>query len=332
MFRLLAFFILASGALASSCVPANQPNVSGAVIELPKLPAYPKDGKIPPALKNHFVFLDRQNSDKMIVTLPAKNSTRTIVGRMTLNIGVCPSVNNEVKTNGADFEYEYELTNLPSAHQPLSRWIQPLPFKVPVNILAAPIGWRGNEANPDESIQARNIDYLKEVTKLVDTSRVNNVIQRKIDWFLLDGSGVVPSATLKHYRMRTQALPGIVVIYFEGGATTIKDMIWGDSSWPPRVLGQVLALNWTENDSVSLLAVGPKFDPGVSQSAIANDYFNVIDRAIKQKRLLTSTFLAEAMSRLVVLSGSSDLPPWTSKPVTPLEKRILAGMDLSLKR
>ena len=126
MLRLLIFCSAFASFAVASCITANQPNDNGAVIELPKLPVYPTDGKILPALKNRFVFLDGQNSDKMIVTLPAKNSTRTIVGRMTLNIGVCPSLTNQIKKNGADFEYEYQLTNLPAAHQPLRRWVQPL--------------------------------------------------------------------------------------------------------------------------------------------------------------------------------------------------------------
>ena len=249
---------------------------------------------------------------------------------MTLKIGVCPSLTIEIKKNGADFEYEYQLTNLPAAKQALSRWVQPLPFKVPVKLLAVArsSGWMGSEANPDESSQSRNIDYLKDVTRLVDTNRVNNVIQRKIDWFSLVNPGVAPGATVQPYRMRTKALPGIVVVYFEGGAVTIKDMIWGDSSWPPDMLGQVLALDCTENDSVSVLTIAPKFDPGTSRATIAKDYFSVIDGAIKHKRLRTSTFLQEAMLRL--MAGTSGASPWASTPVTPLEKRIFLGMELSL--
>jgi hypothetical protein len=325
MFQLLIFCSALASFAVASCITANQPNDNGAVIELPKLPVYPADGKIPPALKNRFVFLDGQNNYKMIVTLPAKNSTRTVVGRMTLNIGVCPSLTNEIKKNGADFEYEYQLTNLPAAHQPLSRWVQPLPFKVPVKLLAVArsSGWMGSEANPDESIRSRNIDYLKDVTKSVDTNRVNSVIQRKIDWFSLVNPGLAPGATVQPYRMRTKALPGIVVMYFEGDAVTT-----GNSSWPPDMLDQVLAMYTTENDSVSLLTVGPKFDPGANRANIAKDYFTVIDGAIKQKRLRTSPFLQEAMSRL--MSGAAHVTPWASKPVTPLEKQISWGIELSL--
>ena len=329
MLRLLIFYSAFASFAVASCITANQPNDNGAVIELPKVPVYPADGKIPPALRNRFVFLDGQDSDKMIVTLPAKNSTRTIVGRMTLNIGVCPSLTNQIKKNGADFEYEYQLTNLPAAHQPLRRWVQPLSLKVPVKLLAVArsSGWMGSEANPDESIRSHNNDYLKDVTKSVDTNRVNSAIQRQIDWFSLVNPGIVPGATVQPYRMRTKALPGIVVMYFEGGAVT-KDMIWGNSSWPPDILDQVLAMNTTENDSVSLLTVGPKFDPGANRANIAKDYFIVIDGAIKQKRLGTSPFLQEAMSRL--MSGSAVGTPWAHKPVTPLEKQIFWGIELSL--
>jgi hypothetical protein len=96
----------------------------------------------------------------------------------------------------------------------------------------------------------------------------------------------------------------------------------------PDMLGQVLSLDWTENNSVSALTVAPKFDPGTSRTLIANDYFNIINGAIMQKRLLTSAFLQEALSRLKMGAGSAT--PWTTKPVTPLEKQILSGMEFSL--
>lgn len=330
MFRLLAFFALASVALASSCISANQPNVSGAVVELPAIPVYPKNGNFPPALKDRFVFLDAEDSTKIIVTLVSEDLTRTIVGRMTLNIGVCPSMTLGIKKNGEEFEYQYQLTNRAAAQQPLSRWVQPLPFKAAVQVAAGPGGWLGSEVNPDENIQARNIEYLKTVTQLVDADRAKSLpsIRHKLEWFAQMTEFVIPPGISQNFGMRTKALPGIVVMYFEGGAVEVKDMIGGDSNWPPNMLDQVLALDNTENDSVSALAVGPKFDPGTNRDAIAKDYFSVIDGAIKQKRLITSPFLQEAMSRL--MSGAANVTPWVSKPVTSLEKQIFVGMGLSL--
>ena len=330
MFRLLAFFALASVALASSCIPPNQPNGSGAVVELPAIPVYPKNGKIPPALKDRFVFLDAEDSTKIVVTLVAEDLTRTIVGRMTLNIGVCPSMTLGIKKNGENFEYEYQLTNRAAAQQPLGRWVQPLPFKAAVQVAAAPAGWLGSEVNPDESIQASNAEYLKTVTQLVDADRAKSLpsIRHKLDWFSQMTEYVIAPGASQDFRMRTKASPGIVVTYFEGGPVEVKDMIWGDSNWPPNMLDQVLAFDNTENDSVSVLGVGPKFDPGTNRVAIAKDYFSVIDGAIKQKRLRRSPFLQEAMSRL--MSGAANVAPWVSKPVTPLEKQIFLGMGLSL--
>jgi len=323
---------LAFAFAAGSCMAATQPNDSGSVIELPTLPVYPKDGKFPPALKDRFVFLTEKDGIGAIATLPSDdpNTPRKIAERITLKIGVCPLLTVGVTKLDGTFNYEYQLSNLQGAKQTLGTWVQPLPFKVPVEIVTAPVGWRGSEADPDESILTRNLSYLVEITELVDKDRAqllqNGMIKRKIDWFSLDDPQVLlPGAALGPYKLRTKALPGIVVTYFEGDS-----LIGGDSSWPGGVLDQVLALNWAENDSVSLLTIGPKFDPGVSRSTIAKDYLSVIDGAIKQKRLRTSPFLVEAMSRMVVLSNAGNVTPWASKPVTPLEKQILLGMELSL--
>jgi len=325
------FGFLAFAFAAGSCMDANRPNVSGSVIELLTLPVYPKGGKIPPSLKDRFVFLTDKESIEAIVTFPSDdaNMARAIAEKITLKYGVCPSLTVGVTKLDGSLNYEYQPSNLKGAKQEIVTWVQPLPFNVPVEVLAAPVGWRGSEANPDESIQAKNLSYLAEITGLVDKDRAqllhNRMIRRKIDWFVLDGPGIVPSSALGPFKLRTKALPGIVTAYFEG-----ESLISASSDWPPGLLGQVLTLNWTENDSVSLLTIGPKFDPGVSQSTIAKDYLSVIDGAIKQERLLPSPFLLEAMSRLMVISNAGNVGPWAAKPVTPLEKQIFGGMGLSL--
>ena len=332
MLRLLIFCSALASLAVASCITANQPNDSGVVIELPTLPVYPKDGKIPPTLKNRLVFLTKKDSIKAIATLPSDdpNTPRKIAERITLQIGVCPSLTVSVTKLDGTFNYEYRLSNLKGAKQPLGTWVQPLPFKVPVEVVAAPGGWRGSEADPNESILTRNLSYLVGITELVDKDRArrlqNGVIKRKIDWFSLDEPQLMlPGAALGPYKLRTKALPGILVSYFEGNS-----LIGGDSNWPGDLLDQVLALNWTENDSVSLLTIGPKFDPGVSRSTVAKDYLSVIDGAIKRKRLRISPFLAEAMSRLMLISSAGNVTPWVSQPVTPLEKQFFSGMELSL--
>lgn len=326
------FGFLAFAFAAASCMSANQPNDSGSMIELPTLPIYPKDGKIPQVLKDRFVFLTEKDGIGAIATLPSDdpNTPRQIAERITLKIGACPSLTVGVTKIDGTFNYEYRLSNLKGAKQTLGTWVQPLPFKVPVEVVAAPGGWRGSEVDPDESILTRNLSYLVGITGLVDKDRArliqNHMIKRKIDWFSLDEPQVLhPGATLGSYKLRTKALPGIVLTYFKGDS-----LIGGDSTWPGDVLDQVLALNWTENDSVSLLTIGPKFDPGVSRTTIKKDYFSIIDGAIKQKRLQPSPFLVEAMSRLMALSDAGNAVPWAAKPATPLEKQIFAAMELSL--
>lgn len=323
MFRFLALVFA-----AASCMGACQPNNSGLAIELPRLPVYPKDGRIPPALKDRFVFLNEQDNNEAIVTLPSNdtNAARTIAEKITLKIGICPSLTVGITKTDGSFNYEYRLANLKGAKQTLGTWVLPLPFKTSAEVIASPGGWRGSEANPDESIQAGN---LRAITGSGDQGRAQllraTMIKRKIDWFSQNDPGVARNAVLGLYKVRSKALPGIVVSYFEGDS-----LIGADSSWPPNVLDQLLALNWTENDSVSLLTIGPKFDPNLSRSAIAKDYLGVIDGAIKQKRIRTSAFLVEAISRLTVMSSGGRVTPWASKPVTPLEKQIFLRIELSL--
>jgi hypothetical protein len=310
----------------------SQSNTSGLAIELPALRVYPQDGKFPLALRDRFVFLTEKDGMGAVATLPSDgpNTPRKIAERITLNIGVCPSLRAGVTKRDGIFSYEYRLSNLKGAKQKLATWVEPLPFKLPVEVVTAPGGWRGSEVDPDESILARNLGYLVGITELVDKDRAhllqNGTIKRKIDWFALDEAQVLqPGAALGPLKLRTKASPGIITAYFEGDS-----LIGGNSNWPGGVLDQVLALNWTENDSVSLLTIGPKFDPGVSRSAIAEDYLGVIDRAIKQKRLPTSPFLLEVMLRLKMIPSASNVTPWASKPETPLEKQIFLGMELSL--
>ncbi|MDP8988717.1 MAG: hypothetical protein M3N41_01385 [Acidobacteriota bacterium] len=325
MFPLLLAFALVH------CAPgtADQPNDSGFAIELPALPVYPKDGNIPATLKDRFVFLDQQTNQFIVAFEPIKGSkARTITQRTSLATGVCPSLTAAFKKNetGA-IDYEYHVANLAGARQELSTWILPLAFREPVRILRAPLGWYGAEANLDETGQANAFEVM---TYSLSKDRVqqlrSSMIKRKVDWY----ARIAPRQQRGPYRITSKALPGIVTTYFQGFFLPTAN-----SSWPPEVLGQVLTLSSTENNSVSLLTVGPKFDPSVKRSTIASDYRTVLDRAIKQKRLRPSAFLSEALARLTELAidpANQTSIKLTSQPSTPLERQILSALELSLSQ
>jgi hypothetical protein len=326
MFPLLLAFVLAQCATGV----ANQPNDSGLAIELPALPIYPRDGNLPAALKDRFVFLDQQTNEIIVAFEPIKGSTaRSITRRTSLATGVCPSLTTAFKKNDTGaIDYEYQAANLAGARQELSAWVLPLAFREPVRITRVPLGWYGAEANPNETIQAGAFEAM---TYSLDKDRIQqlrtSMIRRKVDWFARSVEGnIAPRQTRGPYRITSQALPGVVTAYFEGSA-----VFSANSSWPPEVLDQMLTLNWTENNSVSLLTLGPKFDPSVKKSAIATDYVTVIDRAIKQKRLRPSAFLAEVMKQLSAGAINSGIHP-ASQPSTPLEKQILSGLEWSLSQ
>src|ERR1700730_17543504 len=110
------FGFLAFAFAASSCIPVN-PNNSGVVIELPTLPLYPKDGKIPQALKDRFVFLTEKDGIGAIAALPSDdpNTARQIAERITLKTGVCPLLTVGVTKLNGNYNYDYQLSNLKDA-------------------------------------------------------------------------------------------------------------------------------------------------------------------------------------------------------------------------
>ncbi|MDP9113709.1 MAG: hypothetical protein M3O20_08510 [Acidobacteriota bacterium] len=317
------------------CAPGtdNQPNDSGRAIELPALPVYPKDGIFPVALKDRFVFLDQQTNQFIVAFRTTKGSTtRSIAQRTSLATGVCPSLTASFKKNetGA-IDYEYQVANLAGVRQELSTWVLPLAFREPVRITRAPLGLYGAEASPDKTIQAGAFEAM---TYALSKDRIqqlqNTMIRRKVDWFARSVDGIAPRQARGPYRITSKALPGIVTTYFQRFFLPTAN-----SSWPPEVLGQVLTLSSTENNSVSLLTVGPKFDPGIKQSEIASDYRTVIVHAIKQKRLRPSAFLSEALARLTELAidpANQISFKVTSQPSTPLERQILSALELSLSQ
>jgi hypothetical protein len=325
LFRLLIFYVALASFAAAAC-PENRPNDNGAFVELPKLPTYPKDGKFPPAFKDQYVFLT-EKGDEALVTFPSEagEMTRQIAEKIVLKTGICPAVALSITKTELGFVYEYQVSNLNGATQPIAVWALPLPFRETVAVSTS-FDWHGTESNPTPDLQASNLAYIMDITQLVDKERAqqlrNRMMKRKIDWYKVEDKGPVVT-TISPFKVRSKALPGIVMPYFQG-----ESVIGASSNWPPDVLGQALTLNWAENDSVSLLMVGPKFEPGTNRVAMAMDYLGVIDDAIKDKRLRTSPFLEEAKARL--LSGAGRGAPWASKPVTSLEKQILSGMELSL--
>src|SRR5437868_5135601 len=81
------------------CVERGQQgaDLKGLTAELPPIPLYPTDGKIPPDLQNRFVFLDEKTYEVVVafstnlLQSDSKNQPGTRVNeRMPLAIGVCP--------------------------------------------------------------------------------------------------------------------------------------------------------------------------------------------------------------------------------------------------
>lgn len=319
--------------------PPEHPPVT---IELPPVPPYPKDGKIPDILKDRFVFLDEEKQE-LVVSFPSELSDSEdlrrrggrITDRLPLRIGGRPVLEVSIVMEGdRRFKYSFRIENRPEARQDITAWRLPLRCTDAVEFLVVPDGWGTSVHELDRAFRANATETMTLTWGEEQKTRLQRIHSfRYVGWWSTgDHVRVIPPGErLGPFGFKTTARPGIVRPFFQGQPGHFGTR----SGWPEQVGHQLIAFSFVESDSVSIPTIGPKFDASVDSSVIAKDFLSSIEGLVKNGELSRpSEFLAETTSILSMLARpgqqSRRAVKWVSTPGNILEQQIQMAIQISL--
>ena len=326
-------------------------------VELPPVPPYPDNGKIPEELRHRLVFLDVETGE-LIVSFPRYSDFEEleagqemeggrIKDRVALEILTCPSLSVAIYPSGDPRSrahvYHYRLHNRRQARQSIWQMVLPIPLTqeaMPVYDLVPPYGWHVPQWDgPEEGEFMQNRlhamtfswgDAFREEVR-------RSMIRRRVTWHAALSKYVMePGNTLDAYMLSTEARPGIVRAYIQGA---IEGSLWEPdsprSNWGEMVCDQLWAFHWLENSSLSIATIGPKFSPDAEKRLIAADFLSSLEELIQAGELAEeSPFIRKVLGLLETVAaggdGAVEAAYWPSDPETDFQAEILMAIRLSL--
>lgn len=324
-------------------------------VELPPVPAYPPNGKIPEELHDRLVYLDVEAGD-LIVSFPPRSDFEglepdqemeggRIKDRMFLAIGTCPSLNVAIYPSGESpmrgHVYHYRLHNRRQARQSIREMVLPIPLtqvSLPVYDLVSPYGWHVSQwdgPKEGESTPSRLRAMTFTWGDAFREERRQSMIRRRVDWHAaLSRHRLEPGNTLDAYMFSSEARPGIVRAYIAGAIEGFPRPHSPKLSWGERVDNQVWAFDWLENNSLSIATIGPKFSPDSDNRLIALDFLDSLEDLIRTGELEgESPFIRKVLRLLETVAadgGAVDADHWPSETETDFQAEVLMAIRLSL--
>jgi hypothetical protein len=303
------FFLIAATGLA-------QQRETAGLTDFP-VPAWPADGKVPPELKDKYVFIDLARNE-YVLAYPSKLGTPDFekdpgemrIARFELQRGVEPAINVAVTALGQKYKYDYTVRNAPNARQAIDSWN----IVIPENSSALthhPEKW-GSVVQKERKLQMKKPDWIKGGSSAF--------------WFILSQDDVISAGGSKGgFVLESDLLPGFTLAYFR---KALAFMGPSTATVPKPVLEQVDALLKLEYNSKTLAAIGPKFPAGTAGQVIVADFVEGID-------LLTRTGELDPNSEFVK-SVTAELKAGVptriaAQPRNETETQIVNALKVSLR-
>ncbi|MCY3757977.1 MAG: hypothetical protein OXG96_09670 [Acidobacteria bacterium] len=319
-------------------------------VELPPVPAYPSNGEIPEELHDRLVYLDEETGE-LVLSFPLYPAFEglgprqeliggRVVEKAPLGIASCPSLSvaiyqpGDPRTRG--YVYRYRIQNRLQARKSIGQILLPVPLKqqeMGLSGLVRPHGWGVDdwelpEARVEERSKAMSSswgeDYRREVR--------HSMLRRRINWHAqLTQYTLAQGKALEPFGFTTEALPGIVRAYVVGSPSVISTR----SNWVEELRGQKWAFNFSENNSLSISTIGPKFPPDADKRLIASDFLGSLEELIRTGEMEgESPFIQKVLPLLETVAGgvgeAVEAAVWPSETETDFEAEILMALRLSL--
>jgi hypothetical protein len=288
-----------------------------------QVPAWPKDGKIPPQFVTRYVFYDN-DTDEFVIAFPenlgtpeyARSHGALKIFRVQSNRTARAIITFGVTLVDGKYRYAYRVENRAEARRPVTLWDLVLPQQLEDKIVA-PLLWRGAPTDTD----------IPAVGEALGTPGSKGVV---VSWYFDDEHApIAPGKALDGFVLTTTKKPGITLAYVTGG------YIENTPDLPDAVESQrEIAMSYSGNRQ-TVPMVGPLFPASTSRAVIAANLFAGINRMVASGQLQAqSPAVREALERLKDYSANVGL----QTPMTlneqgrgAFEKALLNAVVLAMK-
>lgn len=315
-------------------------------VELPPVEVYPENGRIVGEARFQYVFIDKV-ARELVVTIDKKVDETTIEPvanpedpeqRLTERIPLAIDPNPELKgafepSEHGRYTYRYSLANGQRAIGPIVRFILSLP-SLPEQEIGSPSTWSVTQFAPPEHIAAglREANYGPSAWRVKQESRLRrDYYPTCVRWTAR--TPLVAGGRAEGFQIRSAQRPGLLRAFVQGinFGVSIRNPL------PTFVKEFLYPFNAVENNSLSTLVIGPKFDTGTDSKTIIDDYVANMKEAIEIGMLSSqSSFYAQFVAQSADLQVSTGtkrmeiISKLTSEATSVFEQTIAEAIRASL--
>ncbi|MBI4471872.1 MAG: hypothetical protein HY646_04330 [Acidobacteria bacterium] len=290
------------------------------------VPAWPQDGKIPPELKEKYVFVDLPKNE-YVVAYPENLGTDTFaqnpgalrINRYELLRDVAPAVSVEITAaKPGVFKYAYTVANGGRVKQSIDQWILVLPEQSVKDAIRQPDGWFAI-IQKGRTFKLKNPEWIRSGSAAIwSFHKLEKVVQ--------------PGTSLKGFELESELRPGFNVAYFRR-SESIDVKVATHGNVPKVVKDQIDQVLAIEYNSRTALVMAPKFDKSADDHVIAGDFIQGILTLSRAGALdLTSEFTRSVLNELTAIKpGTKGTPVRLTVPAkTAVETEILNALKACL--
>ena len=318
--------IVAAIVLLIASISNAQQQETAALTDFP-VPAWPADGVIPPALKDHYVFVDLEKNE-YVVAYPGNLGTPAFekdgpgplkIARYELLRNVAPGLIAEVtRASSTKYRFVYTVMNSPAAKQSIDQWLLVVPLQAANDSIKHPAGWFA-VVQKGRTFKLKNPEWVRNGAAAI--------------WsFEKDAEVIPPGATKKGFDLESELKPGFTVGYFRK-AESVAAVVAVSGNVPKAVKDELDSLLTVEYNSRTLLTIGPKFDKAVDDRTVALDFIEGINSLSHSGALdPNAEFVKNTLSELKgIPPGGGSAVKLTSEARTPVEIEVLNALKASLR-
>lgn len=323
--RFLLRLIGVIGVISGSFLIAQQQDVVS-LSDFP-VPAWPQDGKVPPELKDKYVFIDLAKNE-YVVAYPENLGTETFatnpgalkINRYELLRNTAPSISLAVtSTPAGKFKYAYTISNGATAKQSIDQLIVVLPEAAAKDAIVHPEGWMAI-VQKGRNFKLKDPQWLKNGAAAVwSFHKIEQTIQ--------------PGASKTGFELESELRPGFTVAYVRK-AESVDVKVATHGNVPKDVKDQLDQLLAIEYNSKTVLTLGPKFDKSADDHTIAGDFIQGIFTLSRAGILeLNSEFVRTTLNELTGIQPGAKAALKLTVPARPgAEMQVLNALKVSLRQ
>ncbi len=286
-------------------------------------------GKAPHGAEGRYVFLDPTTGDAVVFYGPGGKpaganpfESSTVRVDIKLSRHVLPSISTKVarNVNTGEIRYHYIFSNATEARETAWKWLIEGVDQADTMSVQTPPGWMYQFP----VVRAGGISISEKFRKADPHLRSLQFLATDSRKALKPDAGVSPGGSVAGFELTSRRLPGIVGVFVQGGF-----YVPSFAEEPPAAVSQEIdTLIRSDYNYRRTFAIGPRFPPNYSPTAITKEYLKDLARLEQAEAPdISAKFVAEA--RVLLQSGRFDAE--FSSATSPLERDIVNAFRIALQ-